>query len=89
MRVDPAALAAAAAALDRLTAAVADSRRGADGRVSVLSGRVGDLSGPVLDQWHRCDAALDRVEEDFRQVGRALDQLAGWFAELDRRAVGG
>jgi hypothetical protein len=88
MRVDPAVLATAAAELSRLTAAVAGSRRGADGRMYALAGRVGDLSSQVLDLWHRSDDALGKVEEDFRQIGRALDELAGWFAELDRRAVG-
>ena len=32
--------------------------------------------------------ALDRVEADFREMGRALTELASYFADLDRRAVG-
>lgn len=88
MRVDPAALAAAAAQVNRLAGVVAGSRRGADGQVQALSGRVGDdLVPSVVDQWRRAGVGLDRVEDDFRQIGRALDELASWFAELDRRAV--
>lgn len=88
MRVDPAALAAAAAQVNRLAGVVAGGRRGADGQVQALSGRVGDdLVPSVVDQWRRAGVGLDRVEDDFRQIGRALDELASWFAELDRRAV--
>ena len=88
MRVDPAALAAAAERVNRLAGVVADSRRGADGQVYALSGQVGgDLAPAVLDQWHQAGAGLDRLEDDFRQIGRALGELAGWFTELDRRAV--
>jgi uncharacterized protein YukE len=88
MRVDPAALATAAAQVNRLAAVVADSCRGADGQVSALSGQVGgDLAPSVLGQWREARAGLGRLEDDFRQIGRALDELAAWFAELDRRAV--
>jgi hypothetical protein len=30
---------------------------------------------------------LDRLEADFREMGRALTELAGYFTELDRHAV--
>lgn len=85
--MDPAALGDAAAELARLGGVVEASRRGADGQVNALSGRVGDLGGTVLDQWRQAGAALDRLESDFRVIGQALHELAAYFGELDRQAV--
>lgn len=88
VRVDPAELQRAAAELTRLAGVVRASRTGADGQVVALAGRVGELQQPVLDQWRASGVALDRLETDFREMGRALSELAAFFAELDRRAVG-
>jgi hypothetical protein len=89
MRVDPAALSTAAAEVARLGAVVAASRRGADGQVTALSGRAGDLGSSVLDQWRQAGVALDRLETDFRVIGQALHELATYFADLNQRAVPG
>lgn len=88
VRVDPEALRCAAAEVTRLVGVVRSSRSGADGQVVALAARVGDLQQPVLDQWRQTGAALDRIEADFREMGRALSELASYFADLDRRAVG-
>jgi hypothetical protein len=88
VRVDPAALQHAAAELTRLGGVVRSSRAGADGQVVALARRVGDLQQPIVDQWRESGAALDRLEADFREMGRALSELAGYFADLDRHAVG-
>ncbi len=88
VRVDPAALQHAAEELTRLAGVVRTSRAGADGQIVALASRVGDLQQPVVDQWRESGGALDRIEADFREMGRALTELAGYFADLDRHAVG-
>jgi hypothetical protein len=88
LRVDPAALRSAAAEVTRLGAGVRASRQGAAGQVGALASRLGALSSPVAEQWRAAGGALDRLEADFREVGRALSELADYFAELDRQAVG-
>jgi hypothetical protein len=87
MRVDPAALSAAAAEMSRLTELVSASRRGADGRIAVLGARSGEVARSALDQWRQAAPCLDRLETDFRVVARALAELADYFADLDRSAV--
>jgi hypothetical protein len=88
VRVDPAALQRAASELTRLAAVVRASREGAGGQVTALMSRLGELAGPVGEQWQAAGGALDRVEGDFREIGRALAELATYFDELDRHAVG-
>jgi len=87
MRVDPAALGTAAAEMSRLTEVVAASRRGADGRITVLGGRSGEVAESALDQWRQSAPCLERLETDFRVIARALAELADYFADLDRSAV--
>jgi hypothetical protein len=87
VRVDPAALQQAAAELTRLVGVVRSSRAGADGQVGALAARVGELQQPVVDQWREAGVALDRIEVDFQEMGRALSELATYFTELDRHAV--
>jgi hypothetical protein len=87
MRVDPSALSTAAAEMSRLTEAVSASRRGADGRITVLGARSGEVAQSALDQWRQAAPSLDRLESDFRVVSQALAELADYFADLDRSAV--
>jgi hypothetical protein len=88
VRVDPAALRQAADELTRLAGVVAGSRGAGEAQVTAALPRLGELQGSVLDQWRAAGPALDRVEADFREIGRALSELAGYFADLDRGAVG-
>jgi hypothetical protein len=87
VKVDPATLRRAGEELARLAAAVHSSRAGAASQVAALRGRLGQLAPSVGEQWSAAGVALDRVESDFREIGRALEQLATYFAELDRGAV--
>jgi hypothetical protein len=87
VRVDPAALQRAATEMTRLLGVVRSSRAGADGRITALAGRVGDLQQPVIETWREASKGLDRLESDFREMGRALTELSAYFAELDRHAV--
>jgi hypothetical protein len=87
IRVDPAALQSAASEVTRLAAMVRASRLGAEGQLGAATPRLGELGRPLGDQWRAAAAALDRVETDFREIGRALSELSAYFAELDRHAV--
>ena len=88
VRVDPAALCSAADEVMRLAGVVHASRAGATGQVASMGARLGEMAGPVGDQWRAAEGALDRVEADFREIGWALGELATYFADLDRRSVG-
>jgi hypothetical protein len=73
--------------MSRLTDEVATSRRGADGRITVLGARSGEVAQSALDQWRQAAPCLDRLESDFRVVAQALSELADYFADLDRDAL--
>lgn len=88
IRVDPAVLQRAADEMARLRDVVADSRRGADGQVFAVAGRVGEASGAVLDGWRATSAALDAVEGDVATVAHSLAVLAEHLTALDRAALG-
>lgn len=87
VRVDPAALERTATELARLAGVVRAARDGAEGRVHGLAARTGEIESGVREQWRAATAALDVVEADFRELGRALSVLASYFADLDRHAV--
>jgi uncharacterized protein YukE len=77
-------LVAAGAALRLLGSRVASYGHQLDHRVAaVASGVDGDVSGSLTRAWDDVGRALDDLADGFETYGRALDQVASRYAEVE------